>query len=53
MNKNALTKQSTREVTTDANALPKNVGFPGSMAGKTRPLTRGELANQKRIANHK
>jgi len=52
MNKNALTKQSTRKVVTDTGKLPVNVGFPGNMAGRTRPLTRGELGNQKRIMNH-
>jgi len=51
MNKNAL-KPSNRVVTTDTGKLPNSVGFPGNMAGRTRPLTRGELGNQKRIMNH-
>lgn len=52
MNKNGLTKKSNRVIVTDANKLPSNVGFPGNMRGKTRPLTKKELAIQKRIINH-
>lgn len=51
MNKNAL-NLSNRVIVTDANKLPANVGFPGNMKGRTRSLSRAELAEQKRIMKH-
>lgn len=51
MNKNALTKASTRNVETNTGKLPDNFGFDGRGGGFIRTLTAAEVKQQRRYLN--
>lgn len=51
MNNNALTPRKNQNIKTDTGKIPDSVGFPRTMSGFTRKLTKRELKLQAKFTN--